>query len=457
MTDSPNPCRLPDYHGLKWLDDDLSIHLPDATKDWLDCNSHGLRQRKTSGLKSRSTVKSLLEMNDWQWPGRSTVFISDLHADADALLASLVASGGIKKIGKADHQFKLTEQGRSMLFIFGGDFFDKGPSNLRLLRLLRLFIQTGARVRILAGNHDIRVLFGMRSVGLTEDPHNGHFFIRMGAKAIPFLCEIRDEYLLGAQALKGIPDEQTCMNRIFPTENWWQKFPEMASWVMPPASIAREMGKIKQKADKFESLCSEAGLTLREAYAAAIKWQQLFLLQGGEFYWFFKRMRLAYRKGSFLFIHAGVDDRIATMLSGNNTSLLNQQFKQQIQGSPFEFYYGPIANTIRTKYRTIDMPLTGMGGKQLHDAGIHAIVHGHRNLCRGQRIALRKSLLHFECDVTLDRNSRRKEGLRGAGAGATLIQPDGYILGISSDYRDIKLFHPETILSSDKGALHAAK
>jgi len=456
MTNSKNILSLPDYHGLKWLDDSLPTKLPESTRDWLDCSKHGLRQRKSSGLKSRGTVKSLLQAHDWQWPHRSTVFISDLHADGDALLASLVASGGIKKTGKADHHFKLTEQGRSMLFIFGGDFFDKGPSNLRLLRVLRLFIKTGARVRLLAGNHDIRVLFGMRSVGQTEDPHNGHFFIRMGAKAIPFLREIRDEYLSGKDALKGVPDEKICIKRIFPTDSWWQQFPEMASWVMPPESIRREMDKIRYKADRFELLCEQAGLSLREAYAAAVKWQQLFLSHGGEFHWFFKRMRLAYRKGSFLFVHAGIDDRIATMLSDNNTGFLNHQFKQQIQGSPFEFYYGPVANTIRTKYRTVDMPLTGRGAKQVRDAGIHAIVHGHRNLHRGQRIALRKELLHFECDVTLDRHSRSKEGLRGAGAGATLIQPGGYILGISSDYRDIKLFHPESILS-DTGDLYATK
>ncbi|WP_161957602.1 metallophosphoesterase [Mariprofundus sp. EBB-1] len=456
MTNKKKQCSLPDYHGLKWLDDSLPIALPETTRDWLDCSKHGLRQRKTSGLKSRSTVKSLLQSHDWQWPHRSTVFISDLHADGDALLASLVASGGIKKTGKDDYHFKLTEQGRSMLFIFGGDFFDKGPSNLRLLRVLHMFIKTGARVRLLAGNHDIRVLFGMRSVGQTEDPHNGHFFIRMGAKAIPFLLEIRDEYLSDNNALKAMPDEETCIKRLFPTEAWWQQFPEMASWVMPPESISREMAKIKHKAERFEMLCEQAGLSLREAYAAAVKWQQLFLSQEGEFYWFFKRMRLAYRKGSFLFVHAGIDDRIAVMLRDNNTGFLNQQFKQQIQGSPFEFYYGPVANTIRTKYRTIDMPLSGIGAKQVRDAGIHAIVHGHRNLHRGQRIALRKKLLHFECDVTLDRHSRRKEGLRGAGAGVTLVQPSGYILGISTDYRDIKVFHPESILA-DAGDFHATK
>lgn len=49
-------------------------------------------------------------------------------------------------------------------------------------------------------------------------------------------------------------------------------------------------------------------------------------------------------------------------------------------------------------------------------------------------------MLNFECDVTLDIGSRSREGLKGRGGGATVIHPDGYILGISSDYDRIKVF-----------------
>jgi len=300
-------------------------------------------------------------------------------------------------------------------------------------------------VRLLAGNHDIRVLFGMRSAGNGADPHNGHFFVRMGAKAIPLLCEIRDGYLGNKHALEGIPSRQECRDKLFPAPIWWQQFPQLASWVMPPQAIDREMRKIRSKVDNFERQCARAGLSLRQAYAAALKWQQLFMTEDGEFHWFFDRMRLAYRKGSFLFVHAGIDDRIAAMLKGTDTRFLNRVFRQQIQGSPFEFYYGPVANIIRTKYRNVDMPLTRSGARHVHEAGIYAVVHGHRNLYRGQRIALRKHVLHFECDVTLDCTSRRKEGLRGAGAGATIIHPCGQVLGISSDYDRIKRFEPGTI------------
>jgi hypothetical protein len=95
-------------------------------------------------------------------------------------MASLVASGGIEKTGKPDEAFRLTDAGRSALFILAGDCFDKGPENLRLLRVLRLLMDRGARMHLLAGNHDVRILLGMRSVNpLFRVTSNEHFFIRM--------------------------------------------------------------------------------------------------------------------------------------------------------------------------------------------------------------------------------------------------------------------------------------
>jgi hypothetical protein len=43
----------------------------------------------------------------------------------------------------------------------------------------------------------------------------------------------------------------------------------------------------------------------------------------------------------------------------------------------------------------------------------------------------------------MDRGSRSKEGLKGAGAGVTLIRPkEKIVLGISSDYKHAKVFDP---------------
>ncbi len=80
----------------------------------------------------------------------------------------------------------------------------------------------------------------------------------------------------------------------------------------------------------------------------------------------------------------------------------------------------------------------------MYNSGINAIVHGHRNLYYGQRIMLRKGIINFECDTSLDINTRKKEGVvRGLGASVTIIHPEKLILGISSDYPYIKVFEPE--------------
>jgi hypothetical protein len=75
-----------------------------------------------------------------------------------------------------------------------------------------------------------------------------------------------------------------------------------------------------------------------------------------------------------------------------------------------------------------------------HHAGIQVVVHGHRNVLQGQHMVHRQGMVNFECDTTMDVNSRREEGLNGPGAGVTIIHPDGMVMGISTDYQKIKLY-----------------
>ncbi|UTF59901.1 metallophosphoesterase [Gilvimarinus sp. DA14] len=431
--------QLTHYEGEKWL----PMTLPDHVRPWLDEGKHAFRQRKRGRRRARHAIDQQVSQYPWVWPKRRIIFISDLHADADALLASLVASGGVIRTGKGDNKFKLSKQGKKSVFVFGGDFFDKGPSNLRLLRVLKNLIDQKARVKLLAGNHDVRVLFGMRTAGCAADVKNGHFFVRMGAKAIPLLKEIRNEYLSGKNALADVPDTKQCRQLLLPQNTWFAGFQEAAKSQLSPAACERELAKIAKKSAEFEDQCHKAGLTLREVYASALLWQKLFLSKSGEFYWFYKKLRLALKRGSFLFVHAGLDDNLANEISTRGLTPLNKEFAKQLKGSPFDFYYGSLANSIRTKYRAVDHPLSKHGARRTHSAGIHAIVHGHRNLHRGQRLALRRELLHIECDITLDKHSRKKESLKGLGAGATIIDPKGFVAGISSDWPAIKLFQPQ--------------
>jgi len=433
--------RLPVYRGEEWLD----VELPHQPQPWLLGRQRSVSKDSDQRVSYALVLQQLLQEHSWRWPRRPIFFFSDLHADADALIASLVASGGVRKTGPGDGDFKLTKQGRKANFVIGGDCFDKGPSNLRLLRVIQRLIKRGARVRILAGNHDVRIKLGIGSVGLRRDPSSEHFFIRMGNKAVPFLKEVVDHYLQGGDALKGVPSNRECRRILYPSKGWFDEFPRLAGWVMPDKRLERELRRMREKMEEFEADCQRVGLSLRQVYAAVFKWQSLFLHPKGEFAWFFARMRLAYQRGSFLFVHAGLDDRAAKLINRQGVKRLNREFRHHAQDDLFEFYYGPLANVMRTKYRDVDMPLTAKGVDLIHQAGIHAIVHGHDNRHHGQRIRLRKGMVNFECDATVDRHTRRKEGLKGLGAAVTLFYPERQVLGISTDYPYIKVFDPTTL------------
>lgn len=382
---------------------------------------------------------------DWQWPRHPVIFISDTHADAEAFEASLVASGGVQLKGAPGHgQFKLTKAGRKAEFIIGGDCLDKGPSNLQMLRSLKQLYKLGARVTLLAGNHDLRLMMGLLSMQQQRHTGNEHMFTRMGKKVIPLFREVFDTHP-ERDWLKDAPDADSCRKLLLPSDDWFERFPAHAEGVLTEAGIAREMKKMRSKADSFERHCLSAGLDIRTVYAVAQYCQELFLHPKGEFYWFFKKMQLVRRTGSFLFLHAGLDDVMSHDLAKAGLKKINKRFRKALHKDLFTFYYSSIANTFRTKYRAADLPLSDTGVRQIHDSGVRALVHGHINRTRGQRLALRQGLLHVEADITLDRNSRRQEGLRGVGCGATIIHPGRRIIGISNDYPFAKVFRPETL------------
>lgn len=409
---------------------------------WLHGSKHSIHQRSKGSGAASAELAALLERHPWTWPRRPVYFFSDPHADADAMIASLVASGGIRKTGTRDKDFRLTKAGRKAQFLIGGDCFDKGPSCLQLLRTLKLVSNRGGDLRILAGNHDVRTMLGMRSLLPDQDPMNRHFFIRMGGKAIPLLKEIHEHYVTSGRSHIRAPGIRECRRRLYPGKDWFRQFPKAAADLLPQRTIDREISKLNTKIEKFEAQCHEAGLELDQVYAAALQWHRLFLDRKGEFSWFYRHMRLALRRGSFLFLHAGLDDDVAWLINDRGVRNLNREFRRQLHEDGFRFYYGSIANAIRTKYRSVDKPLSRRGASLVHDSGIHAIVHGHRNLLAGQRITLRKGMMHFECDTTMDRHTRQKEGLKGAGAGVTVIHPAGHITGISTDYPSVKVFDP---------------
>lgn len=431
----------PAFSELKLASHWLFPELPEKKTSWPIVDAH--TRIILSDSERQYSLQETTRFSSWKWPQKNIHFISDIHADAGALISSLVFSGTIKKTGRNTTDFIVTPKGKNSRIVIGGDCLDKGPSNLHLLRTLHALIQVKKNTIILAGNHDLRLYMGLSSMLQKHNPGAKHFFVRMGKKVIPLLKEVYNEYLIGSQEALNPPSEEQCRKRLFPSKQWHKTFKKSTRNTLHADVMQREVNNIQKKWEHFESLCYQQGLSLSMAYLAAKKCQALFLQPEGEFYWFFNKMQLIYRDKSFLFTHAGLDDEIAAIIQQAGIKKVNRIYKKLIRNDLCHFYYGVFANMLRTKYRQYDPVLTQKGVKRLHRMGIHAIVHGHVSQTDGQSISLRSGLLHFECDITLDKNSRTRAGLSGYGAGVTTITPKGIVKGISTDAPYIKIFQPE--------------
>ncbi|MBS8260730.1 metallophosphoesterase [Roseibium polysiphoniae] len=441
MTPAPayNEGLLPTILGTRGA----SLGVPESCVPWpLDMNHSGGSSPDQTAKILKSLRKSG-EYGQWKWPKRPVVFISDLHADAESLVRSLIAAGVVQCHENDTDGFDLTDFGRSCVLVIGGDCLDKGPSNLDLLNSLKKLIETGVRIKLLAGNHDLRLLLGVRALTSDRSPLTEHMFMRMGNKVLPLMREVYDKHVAPTNALESAPDLETCRDRIFPSETWQREFPEAAAEHLGEAAIQKELRRLRKKIATFEEASLNAGLDLRMLYAAAMKCRELFLEPDGLYAWFYDRMRAIYKNGSVLFVHAGLDDHICAEIDENGVSHINQLFQEQVYQDPFTFYSGTVANIMRTKYRAVDKQLSSNGVERLHRAGVKILVHGHVNRERGQRLKTMKGLLHLEADITLDRNSRKLEGLKGIGTGATIILPNGNIVGFSNDFPYAKVFTPE--------------
>lgn len=432
---------VPVYHGEEWI----GARFPNEAESWPKFSTQQIVELSGDDYDtSRDAVREYAGDKPWVWPRERLAFLCDIHADADAFFRSLVATGGIEKTGAGDDDFRLTEVGHHTRFVLGGDCFDKGPSNLRLLRAVRAFLDTGAKIEILAGNHDLRALLGFAYAGQT-DVRFAHLFVRMGRKSIPLFREIWDGYLTDLSRSSLLSDAQV-RERLFPPERWFAEFPEAVASVVPPEKIEKEVRRIREKMEELTLGCREAGMSLGMVHAAFEKARELFLRPGGEFHWYFERTRLAWRAGSFLFIHAGVDDQVARWIRSEGVAGLNQRFEQLMSRDLFDLYHGPIGNTFRTKYRPEDFPLTVEGVRDMQAAGIYAIVHGHRNIERGQRLVPRAGMLNFECDASVDQNTRQLHGLSGPGGAAVVFDPRGAVVAVSTDYPYAKVLESSRLL-----------
>ena len=406
--------------------------LPTVTEPW--------RQETDESTQAHQSLEQYTCRKDWDSVERTVYFFCDIHADADAFFLSLVASGGVLKTGPGDDDFKLTDNGKQALFIIGGDCFDKGPSTLRLLEVIHNLKHKGAELLLLAGNHDVRTYLGIFYAEFKE-PLFDHLFARMGNKAIPLLLEIYERFVAPSESTQD--EHRVFRNRLLPRQDWHEKFPIVADSYINPIKLKKEVRRVQEKTIQVEQLVDELGSDFGQIYAAVQKFKELFFDCAGPYYWFFESMKLGHREGSYLFVHGGLDDVTADLISSKGIDVANNEFHRSLKHDPFGLYHGPIGNIFRTKYRLSDHEFTDKGVQVLLNAGIYAIVHGHRNLTRGQRLMIRKGILNFECDASVDRNTRRLESLSGPGGAVVVFEPDGIVRALSTDYPFIKTFYPE--------------
>ena len=416
--------------------------LPKELEPWPVTSAHSGSGRPGSAAALRACLARAAAHGGWRWPERPVVFLSDTHADAEGFLRSLVAAGLIWRSARARGGFSPTRFGRSATILIGGDCLDKGPSNLDMLDALGALRAKGLDLRILAGNHDLRLRLAVSALHAAPTALTEHLLVRMGRKIIPLLREVRDRYVSDAD-LAALPDEAACRARLHPRPDWAARFSVAAVRYLNSAAVAREVAKLATKAAQFDAEVARSGLTAREVLAAALKCREVFFSPGGDYAWFYEGMDVVCQLGSLLFVHAGVDDSMCRLLAEGGVTAVNDRYRTEQGRHPFAFYFGPLANLVRTKYRATDAALTDTGVAALHGLGIHMLVQGHVNNQSGQRLLAKKGLLHLEGDVTLDRVSRRLEGLAGIGAGATLIFPTGDVIGLSRDYPRAKHFAPE--------------
>ena len=234
---------FPHYKGEEWT----GTKLPTVSENWLVGKKRSVNKDRYHRKEYSRELEEIIGKEAWKWPKHPVFFISDVHGDADAFIASLVASGVIKKTGSRDKDIKVTDTCRKSKILIGGDCFDKGPSTLRLLRVVKVLLRKHADVMILAGNHDVRMMLGINSIDLEPDPRTDHFFIRMGRKMVPFLKEISEQYLQGENALRDVPSARECRRILYPPKSWFRDFPLHAVWHMPDATIEKEVEKLHDK------------------------------------------------------------------------------------------------------------------------------------------------------------------------------------------------------------------
>ncbi|MEX2326488.1 MAG: hypothetical protein WD558_02045, partial [Pseudomonadales bacterium] len=163
----------------------------------------------------------------------------------------------------------------------------------------------------------------------------------MGKKTVPLLKELVVKF--GSEEVPLTSEEAATL--LFPDESWYETFPTIASGWIPEEKLQQEVARIQEKRLEFEQCATSVGLSMLEVYLAVKCFREQFLEPGGRYFWFFERMELAHRIGSYLFLHGGVDDKTAVIMRDDGVGQINSEFKRMLRDDPFALYHGELGNT----------------------------------------------------------------------------------------------------------------
>ena len=62
--------------------------LPSKSQSWIAGGPKAIRVDRASHRSLKKEIQKVLDQKAWKWPKRRVFFFSDLHADADAFIAS---------------------------------------------------------------------------------------------------------------------------------------------------------------------------------------------------------------------------------------------------------------------------------------------------------------------------------------------------------------------------------
>lgn len=360
-------------------------------------------------LVKTDTVQKQIKKWDWHFPKRPVFFTTDIHGDVKALNRSL--HHGRIGYGIVDEEApELSHYGSSGTFIIGGDLIDKGPSSVKVLKAVNdLCIKNN--VRVLMGNHDLRTIVGLEGL-YSNNPLAKHSLVRLGSRLVELSIDVSGNlpYKVYQNGYRRASSDYESVFTI--DEKWERDFRDSVRGALK-SRVEKEIRKTRKKAHELR------GAMLQQQMSYILLWKLLDQLYNFMYSLeFVKNIEVLYRAGSFLFVHAGLNDTAASYIAKHGVEGLNQYARRSLKTHPFHTYNGWIGDLTRTKnvgYKPSNyFSLTDKGTSLLHSIGIHGFLRGHQSNIKGPTVSAtphKEPLLEIGCDCCMNMNSRREEGV----------------------------------------------